>query len=667
MHFAFTPEQEALRAEARRWLEERYPHERVAELADSEAGWDPASWAELAELGWLGCVGGGGRGRRRARLPRGGCAVRGARARALPGAVLLDGRARAAGARARGSRCGRGRRGALVGAGRRARPRPGARRPRAHGRRRGVAAEGETRRRRWTRPAGSGGSRPGCGRRREIDRPRVRTALALEAVGIAQRALDWGVEHAKDRQQFGKSIGVYQAVSHSLVDAMMATELARSLAYWAAWCVAESDEQARDGCRRREGVRLRGGRLRVRALDPGARRDRLHVGAPAAPVLQARAVDPGLRRVPGRAAGRDRRRRSLAKTVLITGASSGIGAACATRLAAKGWEVHAGVRTPGDAPPGTTEVILDVTDPPPLEFERLDGLVNNAGIAIAAPLEDLPLDELRRQLEVNVVGQLAVTQAVLPALRAARGRIVIVGSIAGRSALPFLGAYAISKFALEAMSDSLRLEVAPGRDRGLARRARDDPHGDLDEAAAARRRRLRAVPGAGRAVPAGRGGPGRQGRAGRPRHRRDRARAHRRAPEDALPRRPGREDPRPDREAARPRARPRAHTRVAQGLSATLTIPVMRGQMMDFQLTLPHILRRVETYYPGKEIVTRLPDKSFHRYGYGDMARRAKQLAVALQGLGLERGDRVGRSAGTTTSTTRPTSASRAAGSCCTR
>src|SRR3954463_1703245 len=68
----------------------------------------------------------------------------------------------------------------------------------------------------------------------------------------------------------------------------------------------------------------------------------------------------------------------------------------------------------------------------------------------------------------------------------------------------------------------------------------------------------------------------------------------------------------------------------------------MQGQMMDFQLTLPHILRRVETYYPTKEIVTRLPDRSFHRYGYGEMATRAKQLAVALKGLGLERGDRVG-------------------------
>jgi NAD(P)-dependent dehydrogenase (short-subunit alcohol dehydrogenase family) len=150
-----------------------------------------------------------------------------------------------------------------------------------------------------------------------------------------------------------------------------------------------------------------------------------------------------------------------ARGVLVTGASSGIGAATARRLAAAGWQVHAGVRNAGDAPEGTREIVLDVTDPPPLSFDRLDGVVNNAGIAVAAPLEDLPLDELRRQLEVNVIGQLAVTQRVLPALRAARGRVVIVGSIAGRSALPFLGAYAISKFALEAMADSLRLELAP--------------------------------------------------------------------------------------------------------------------------------------------------------------------------------------------------------------
>jgi NAD(P)-dependent dehydrogenase (short-subunit alcohol dehydrogenase family) len=119
------------------------------------------------------------------------------------------------------------------------------------------------------------------------------------------------------------------------------------------------------------------------------------------------------------------------------------------------------VRSPGDAPEETTEVILDVTDPPPLSFDRLDGLVNNAGIGVAAPLEDLPPEELRRQLEVNVIGQLAVTQALLPALRAARGRVVLMGSIGGRSALPFLGGYAMTKFALEAMADSLRLELAP--------------------------------------------------------------------------------------------------------------------------------------------------------------------------------------------------------------
>jgi NAD(P)-dependent dehydrogenase (short-subunit alcohol dehydrogenase family) len=155
------------------------------------------------------------------------------------------------------------------------------------------------------------------------------------------------------------------------------------------------------------------------------------------------------------------------KSVLVTGASSGIGADCAARLARAGWKVFAGVREQGAAPDGTEELVLDVTDPGQIEAaaaavgERLDGLVDNAGIAIAAPLEHLPLDELRRQLEVNVVGQLAVAQAVLPALRAAKGRIVIVGSIAGTSALPFLGPYAISKFALEAMADSLRVELAP--------------------------------------------------------------------------------------------------------------------------------------------------------------------------------------------------------------
>jgi NAD(P)-dependent dehydrogenase (short-subunit alcohol dehydrogenase family) len=154
------------------------------------------------------------------------------------------------------------------------------------------------------------------------------------------------------------------------------------------------------------------------------------------------------------------------KTVAVTGASTGIGRACAERFAALGWKVLAGVRKPGDAPAGTEELLLDVTDAAAITaaaagVERLDGLVDNAGIAIASPLEHLPVEELRRQLEVNVVGQLAVTQAFLPALRTARGRVVIIGSIAGKSALPFLGAYAMSKHALEAMADSLRVELAP--------------------------------------------------------------------------------------------------------------------------------------------------------------------------------------------------------------
>jgi len=128
--------------------------------------------------------------------------------------------------------------------------------------------------------------------------------------------------------------------------------------------------------------------------------------------------------------------------------------------------VYASVRSAGQAPEGTTELVFDVTDPAAIaeaasKIERLDALVDNAGIAIAAPLEFLPPEELTRQLDVNVVGQLRVLQAFLPAVRAARGRIVVMGSIAGRSALPFLGGYAMSKFALEAMADALRVELAP--------------------------------------------------------------------------------------------------------------------------------------------------------------------------------------------------------------
>jgi NAD(P)-dependent dehydrogenase (short-subunit alcohol dehydrogenase family) len=159
-----------------------------------------------------------------------------------------------------------------------------------------------------------------------------------------------------------------------------------------------------------------------------------------------------------------------ARCVLVTGASSGIGAACVDRLARGGWHVLAGVRTDEDADRLRGEhvepVTIDVTDAGSIEAaarrtDALAALVNNAGIAISMPVEFLPLEELRHQLEVNLVGQVATIQAFLPHLRAERGRIVNVGSIAGRSSLPFLGAYAASKHALEAITDALRIELQP--------------------------------------------------------------------------------------------------------------------------------------------------------------------------------------------------------------
>ena len=167
------------------------------------------------------------------------------------------------------------------------------------------------------------------------------------------------------------------------------------------------------------------------------------------------------------------------RAVVITGASTGIGEACALRIDRLGFRVFAGVRRNEDADAlrekasgRLTPVFLDVTVPASIQAAAdsvtqavgsagLAGLVNNAGIAVAGPLEFLPVDELRRQLEVNVVGQVAVTQAFLPHLRQARGRIVNMGSIGGRLALPFLGPYAASKFALEALTDALRVELRP--------------------------------------------------------------------------------------------------------------------------------------------------------------------------------------------------------------
>ena len=157
----------------------------------------------------------------------------------------------------------------------------------------------------------------------------------------------------------------------------------------------------------------------------------------------------------------------MAPLALVTGASSGIGRACATHLASLGFEVLAGVRDAGDAPPGIEPVRLDVTSADDIDKAaervggRLDALVNNAGIAVNGPIEVVPVDEWRRQFEVNLIGQVAVTRALLPALINAKGRIVNMSSISGRFALPLVAPYAASKFALEAVSDCLRREVGP--------------------------------------------------------------------------------------------------------------------------------------------------------------------------------------------------------------
>jgi NAD(P)-dependent dehydrogenase (short-subunit alcohol dehydrogenase family) len=164
--------------------------------------------------------------------------------------------------------------------------------------------------------------------------------------------------------------------------------------------------------------------------------------------------------------------------VVITGASTGIGHASALHLASLGFKVFAGVRRDEDADRlraaanGSIEPVhIDVTDQASIDAAAgrvreatggsIAGLVNNAGIAVPGPLEHLPMDEFRRQIEVNLTGQVAVTQAFLPMLRPSRGRIVNIGSIGGRVALPLLGPYAASKHAMEGLTDSLRRELRP--------------------------------------------------------------------------------------------------------------------------------------------------------------------------------------------------------------
>jgi NAD(P)-dependent dehydrogenase (short-subunit alcohol dehydrogenase family) len=171
------------------------------------------------------------------------------------------------------------------------------------------------------------------------------------------------------------------------------------------------------------------------------------------------------------------------KSVVVTGASTGIGWGCAKVLIAKGFRVFGSVRKDADAARLSKDlganfvpVLFDVTDAAAVKAgaekvaaalggEPLTGLVNNAGIAVPGPLLHLDIDEFRHQLEVNVTGQLIVTQAFVPLLiaqparKVGPGRIVMISSVGGTNASPFVGAYNASKFALEGLSESLRREL----------------------------------------------------------------------------------------------------------------------------------------------------------------------------------------------------------------
>jgi NAD(P)-dependent dehydrogenase (short-subunit alcohol dehydrogenase family) len=165
--------------------------------------------------------------------------------------------------------------------------------------------------------------------------------------------------------------------------------------------------------------------------------------------------------------------------VLVTGAASGMGRACVLKLDQAGYRVFAGVRKEQDAQDlkriaseRLTPIILEITNETSLANavktvteavggDGLVGLVNNAGIAVPAPIELIPLADLRRQMEINVIAQVAVTQAFLPLLRKAKGRIINLGSVGGKITVPFAGALCASKYAMESINDALRMELYP--------------------------------------------------------------------------------------------------------------------------------------------------------------------------------------------------------------
>ena len=166
----------------------------------------------------------------------------------------------------------------------------------------------------------------------------------------------------------------------------------------------------------------------------------------------------------------------MAKTILITGASSGIGQATALYFAAKGWNVAATMRDPAKAAPALTHpqigvFALDVNDPDSItraigktleHYKKIDVLLNNAGYGLFGPIEAIDSQQLQQQFATNVFGLVGVTQQVLPAMRSAgQGLIINISSIVGRMAFPYTSSYVATKYAVEGLSESLRYELDP--------------------------------------------------------------------------------------------------------------------------------------------------------------------------------------------------------------